>query len=341
MENAVFDKHERLKEFPPALVVYILYRRLVEHGLRPTCLWIRDKFVRRIRGFSIPALSQVAPGVYVGGQHNTRGLQEMRALGITAVVNMREEADDRARNVALDHYLWLPTTDDAAPALEDLARGAAFIAEQVSAGRGVYIHCASGVGRAPTMAAAYLVHRGATPEEAWAAVRRGRPFIRPTPPQIEAVRALAQLANASGDDAEADPSPASRRAEIQSPEVGAHIASGRASDTPSTPEDTPALDRRTQKAYERIAADPNLTGALTDDAARILLNWAQDEVERLVAATAGMDEERAWDVLDPQLQRLRRHLRQAAEASADADRPKQRLRELLASSEAFSDGTES
>jgi protein-tyrosine phosphatase len=88
----------------------------------------------------------------------------------------------------MDHYLWLPTTDDHPPGLEDLERGATFIAGQIEAGRGVYVHCASGVGRAPTMAAAYLVSAGMSVDAAWETIRRGRPFIRPTPPQIEVIR---------------------------------------------------------------------------------------------------------------------------------------------------------
>ena len=82
----------------------------------------------------------------------------MRAWGIAAVVNMRAEADDAAHGLALEHYLWLPTVDDAVPSLEELQRGVDFIATQIAAGRGVYIHCAAGVGRAPLMAAAYLLY---------------------------------------------------------------------------------------------------------------------------------------------------------------------------------------
>jgi protein-tyrosine phosphatase len=191
LENNVFTRHERLRAFPPAQMLYIVYRRLIEHGARATGLWVKDKFVRRTMGFSTPDISRVRPTLYVGGQHYRRGLARMRVLGITAVVNMREESDDDARGVGLDHYLWLPTTDDAAPSLEDLARGAAFIAEQDAAGRGVYVHCASGVGRAPTMAAAYLVAAGADVAEAWEAIRSPRPFIRPTPPQLDVIAQFA------------------------------------------------------------------------------------------------------------------------------------------------------
>ena len=114
----------------------------------------------------------------------------MRKLGITTVVNMREESDDGPRGLGMDHYLWVGTTDDAPPTLKELADGARFIEQQISKGRGVYIHCAAGVGRAPTMAAAYLISQGATAEAAWGTIRAGRPFIRPTPPQIRAIAAF-------------------------------------------------------------------------------------------------------------------------------------------------------
>jgi len=191
MEQTIFEKQTRLKTFPPFALVYILYRRLLEHGVRATYLWIQDKIVRRTHGFSLPHISRVQPNLYVGGQHRLRGLAQMRALGISAVLNMREESDDAQRGLALDHYLWLSTTDDTAPMAEDLERGADFIRQHIAAGRGVYIHCAAGVGRAPMMAAAYLVRTGMSAAQAWDTIRRVRPFIRPTPPQLTALNDFA------------------------------------------------------------------------------------------------------------------------------------------------------
>ncbi len=191
MEPGVYIRHEQLKNFPPAQLFYIIYCRLIEHGIHVTYLWITDKILRRVKGFSPPKISEVTPGLYVGGQQTKRGLRQMRTLGITAIVNMREESDDAARGVTLDHYLWLPITDDAAPALDNLDLGSLFIEAHLSAGRGVYVHCASGVGRAPTLAAAYLVYKGKTADDAWSTVRGGRPFIRPTPPQIDIIETYA------------------------------------------------------------------------------------------------------------------------------------------------------
>jgi protein-tyrosine phosphatase len=191
MKQAIFERQTRLKTFPPFALVYIIYRRLLEHGVRATYLWVQDKIARRTRGFSPPHISQVQPNLYVGGQHRQRGLAQMRHLGITAVINMREESDDARRGLALDHYLWLSTTDDAPPTPEDLDRGVEFIRQHIAERRGVYIHCAAGVGRAPMMAAAYLVRTGMSAAQAWDAIRQVRPFIRPTPPQIRALDAYA------------------------------------------------------------------------------------------------------------------------------------------------------
>ncbi|MCJ7618721.1 MAG: dual specificity protein phosphatase family protein [Anaerolineae bacterium] len=161
----------------------ILYWRLREQGLRVTALWAKDHALRLLTGMSPPATSRISPGLYVGGQQYRRGLGRLARLGISASLSMRREADDAAPGVALEKHLWLPTTDDAPPSLEQLGQTTSFIGDALSEGRGVYVHCLSGVGRAATAAAAYLVSTGLTPDEAWAAIRRVRPFVRPSEAQ--------------------------------------------------------------------------------------------------------------------------------------------------------------
>ena len=89
------------------------------------------------------------------------------------------------------------------------------------------------------------------------------------------------------------------------------------------------IEAREQLAYERIMMDPNLTGDLIDEDAKTLLDWAQDEVGRLVAETRGMDDEAAWEYLGPKLSQLRREIRNISKRSAQADDPGAKLRELL------------
>ena len=93
---------------------------------------------------------------------------------------------------------------------------------------------------------------------------------------------------------------------------------------------SPELATRAELAFARIAEDPGLTGDLLDAEARILLRWAQREVNRLVTQTVGLDEGAAMEVLDVALGQLRKALRQTARLSAAAANPAQKLQELLA-----------
>jgi predicted protein tyrosine phosphatase len=165
----------------------IVVGRLREQGIRIVRLWIRDHALRILQGMSPADTCRIAPGLFVGGQQYRRGFGRMAALGIGATLSLREEADDAARGAALERHLWLPTVDDTPPTLEQLRQAVDFVRLALSEGRGVYIHCASGVGRAPTAAAAYLVSTGLTPAEAWSLIRSRRPFIRPKPAQFEQV----------------------------------------------------------------------------------------------------------------------------------------------------------
>ena len=170
----------------------IVWERITRQGIRPTALWALDHAARLISGANISRLSQITPQLHVGGQFRRRGWRRLAARGITAVVNMRRELDDRDLGIAPARYLYLPTVDDQAPTLEQLREGVTFIENEISHGGGVYIHCSAGVGRAATMAVAYLIHRGYTPDEAWARVRQVRPFVRPTPVQIAQLERFAE-----------------------------------------------------------------------------------------------------------------------------------------------------
>jgi predicted protein tyrosine phosphatase len=159
--------------------------------MRTTLLWAADHTVRRISGANILALSRISPHLHVGGQYRRHGWPRLAARGITAVVNLRVEFDDQQAGIAPSSYLYLPTVDDHAPSLVHLEQGVQFIEQEAAQGGGVFVHCGSGVGRAPTMAAAYLVRTGMSPDEAWARIREVRPFIRPTLVQVEQLERFA------------------------------------------------------------------------------------------------------------------------------------------------------
>jgi protein tyrosine phosphatase (PTP) superfamily phosphohydrolase (DUF442 family) len=175
----------------------ILWSRFTRQGLRVSALWAADHAVRILTGAPIRRVSQITPQLHVGGQYRRRGWPRLAARGITAVVNLRTEFDDAAAgilpaSIAPGRYLHLPTVDDTPPALEQLRQGANFIAEEIARGGAVYVHCGAGVGRAPTLAAAYLVSTGLAPEQAWARIRAVRPFIRIKPGQAAQIERFAQ-----------------------------------------------------------------------------------------------------------------------------------------------------
>lgn len=175
----------------PAKGLDILWQRLSRQGVRTTVWWAADHVVRILAGAPIRRVSQITPQLHVGGQYRRRGWPRLKARGITAVVNLRIELDDNDLGIAPPHYLHLSVVDDAAPTLEQLQAGVDFIAKEIAQGGGVYVHCGSGVGRAATMIAAYLIRTGLTAEEAWASIRAVRPFVRPSAVQVEQIERFA------------------------------------------------------------------------------------------------------------------------------------------------------
>ncbi len=167
--------------------IRIVARRLRHQGLWVTLTWAWARGYNWIVGRPVLRYSPVTPQLYVGGQINASGWRWLAAHGLTADLNLRSEFDDAAHGVAPRSYLWLPTDDDHAPTLEQLQTGVDFIRRNIEGGGKVYVHCAAGVGRAPTMAVAYLISTGLSVEQAWALVRAIRPFVTPTPPQLSAL----------------------------------------------------------------------------------------------------------------------------------------------------------
>ena len=176
----------------------LLRLRLLTQGVKATLLWMVNVFNRKVIDRPIRSQCQVTEQLFVGPQFKQRGWRQLQSWGITGVVNLRREFDDLSLGVAIPHYLHLPTTDDDPPAMADLEKGVAFITHEIAGGGKVYIHCGAGVGRAPTMAAAYLVSQGETPMQAFGRIQAVRSFIRPTRVQREQLQQYFEKMNQAG-----------------------------------------------------------------------------------------------------------------------------------------------
>ncbi len=146
---------------------------------------------RRIFGLNVSALD---PLLFVGGQFRADQWPDLHAMGIRAVLSLQAEREDAFVEPWPTCTLRLLVQDFTAPSLEQLTLGVSFISRAHADGLPVLVHCHAGVGRAPIMAAAYLVaNRNLSPEAALAIIRKARPIIGPGPDQIARLHTFADM----------------------------------------------------------------------------------------------------------------------------------------------------
>jgi hypothetical protein len=149
-----------LRVGPPAaaLRVLLLPYRLVQY------VWIA---VRR-EAAQEPAAHEVAPGLFLGGRMLPWERRVVRALGVTAVLDLCAERPEAptVRAIAGGRYVAAPTLDGGT--LPDAVFDAAVerVVAWRRAGARVLVHCALGHGRSASVAAAVLVAAGDAPDAA-------------------------------------------------------------------------------------------------------------------------------------------------------------------------------
>jgi protein-tyrosine phosphatase len=126
-----------------------------------------------------------------GGIWNARNMEEVVQAGVTHVVNMQIEFDDRplAAPYAI-RVLWNPTDDDFLPKPPELLkRGVEFALEAMDDPKArVYVHCAAGVHRAPMMTLAILGAMEWDLDAAMVLIETRRPVVDFADVYVESVR---------------------------------------------------------------------------------------------------------------------------------------------------------
>jgi protein-tyrosine phosphatase len=131
---------------------------------------------KRRKGMDLTWLTdRIAVG---GGIWNAENMAKVGEAGITHVIDMQLEFDDRplagASGIAV---LWNPTDDDFEPKPAELFQcGVEFAEAALGADGKLFIHCAAGVHRGPMMAAAVLSTMGWELKDAIALIETRRPL---------------------------------------------------------------------------------------------------------------------------------------------------------------------
>ncbi|ATB44906.1 protein-tyrosine phosphatase family protein [Corallococcus macrosporus] len=147
--------------------------------------WVRKQVLRSVarcvewttklpgRGLNV---SRVNDWLYVGGAVPRSRYAELKARGITAVIDVRgERCDDAEALKALGiELLNLPVTDRYPPSVEQLMRGVAWALPRLEQGGTLYTHCEHGVGRGPLVGLAVMVARGWEAPAAYRELRQAR-----------------------------------------------------------------------------------------------------------------------------------------------------------------------
>jgi len=117
---------------------------------------------------SAPAMSLVAPGLYVGDEAAAANLAGLRQAGVTHVLNCSALANPHEGQPNAPTYMQLgllDNTSDLPRMQEALGQGVEFIAQAHAAGGTVLVHCHRGISRSATLSIAYLVRSTQQPAE--------------------------------------------------------------------------------------------------------------------------------------------------------------------------------
>jgi protein-tyrosine phosphatase len=126
-----------------------------------------------------------------GGIWHEQNMAELAEAGVTHVVNMQIEFDDRPLAAPFGiQVLWNPTDDDfMVKPPELLKRGVDFALEALAdPGARLYVHCAAGVHRAPMMTLAVLCAMDWKMDPAMHLIESKRPVVDFADVYVESVR---------------------------------------------------------------------------------------------------------------------------------------------------------
>lgn len=123
-------------------------------------------------------LAWITPELALGPALPKHRIRLLAKAGIGSVLDVRSEASDDEAALA-EHglrFFHLSVDDRRAPSQEQLSAATDWTLAEIAAGRKVYVHCRSGIGRSPSVACAVLMAIGYPLPDAYNTVRHERPW---------------------------------------------------------------------------------------------------------------------------------------------------------------------
>jgi protein-tyrosine phosphatase len=132
----------------------------------------------------------ITPDLALGPRFPAHRISLLARNGIGSVIDVRsEDADDEAALAAEGlHLLHLPVDDFRPPTQEQFVAATEWALAEMAAGRKVYVHCRSGIGRSPSIVSAILMTIGYPLSDAVRMVRKQRPWMTLTDSQQQALK---------------------------------------------------------------------------------------------------------------------------------------------------------
>jgi hypothetical protein len=138
-----------------------------------------------------PNFDLLTTNLAVGGAPTKKTLARS---GIDAVVDLRER---KTGSEPTREYIHFPVKDHESPDVVDLVQLCKLIEEKTKSGTKVLVHCNMGRGRAPLVAASFLVWTGYSPYEALRQVLKTRSCAYLNPRQLAALTNFERLVQSS------------------------------------------------------------------------------------------------------------------------------------------------
>ena len=136
----------------------------------------------------------ITPQIAVGTEFDREEIPLLKTHGFDSVLDLRTETAGDTPTLseyAIDYHR-IPAPDMMGFPVGQYKEGTKWLKNKVDSGSKVYVHCAKGLGRSPSMVIAYLIKQGYSLKDAYNFVLKHRPSILITYAQINSLKAFLQ-----------------------------------------------------------------------------------------------------------------------------------------------------